>query len=163
MSVCLACQKKRSHLDHSRGVCRYEKPPGAFATKPRKRVNPRSAVMKAFYTEERIPLVKAVLIRDSWNCRIKAPGCTVRATTVHEVKTRGRFGGIRAPGVNTLENAYAACERCNGYVSEHAVWAKENGWLASSTGRGDLPRTPTSSGATALSEFTPVAGGADNP
>lgn len=129
--TCDSCGQKRTHLDHSRGVCEYAKPPSAFASKPRKRPNPRSVVMAAFYREQRVPLVKAVLIRDGGLCQLHSPVCVKGGEmTVHEVKTRGRFGGIRAKGVNVMENCYTACGPCNSYASEHPRWAEANGFLA---------------------------------
>lgn len=128
---CGRCGRKRAHLDHSRGVCEYV----ALAAEPKKRkaVNPMSDDMKAFVVEERRPLREQVFARDGWQCVILSPWHERLADwnplTVHEKATRGREGGIRAEGVNTLENCVSACLRCNVAMSENPDWAEAHGWL----------------------------------
>lgn len=85
----------------------------------------RSRKMEEFYRKVYVPLVLEVLERDHLLCRIQAEGCTRKATTAHEILTRGRGGGIRAKGVATLENMVAACRSCNSWASEHPL----EGWV----------------------------------
>lgn len=52
-----------------------------------------------------------VLIRDGWLCKVRGPGCTYGATTVHH--TRGR-------AVTGDDERYlvAACATCNGKIGD---------------------------------------------
>lgn len=54
-----------------------------------------------------------VLDRDGWACQIKAPGCTIVATTVDHVTARSDGGAVFDPG-----NLRAACADCN-YSRHH--------------------------------------------
>lgn len=96
-------------------------------------IAPRSDKMVAFYAEERVPLALEVLARDGYICQLRTPAHKVTSEsnpmTVHEVKTRGRHGGIRAPGVNVAANCKAACQLCNGWASEHPQEAEAMGIL----------------------------------
>lgn len=130
-AICARCTKGRNHLDHSRGLCEYL----AAKAKPKeaKQLAPRSPKMSTFYREERLPLNEAVMARDGYQCIVLSPWherlADYNPLTVHEIATRGREGGIRAPGVNTMENCVSACLRCNQAISENPEWALEHGWL----------------------------------
>jgi hypothetical protein len=132
---CSRCDRSKNATVHARFHTDYHEYEPPYQETKRKPLKPRSDEMQTFYEEDRIPLVIAVLERDEGRCKIEAPGCHRYADTVHEIKTRGRFGGIRAPGVNTMENCLAACAHCNRYVSEHSEWAEINGFLESLKGR----------------------------
>ncbi len=114
--------------------------------KPRTRLAQRSPKMAAFMVEERIPLVQAVLARSLGQCEVLSPWHERPAdwnpVDVHEIATRGREGGIRAPGVNTMENCVAACRRCHEAITDNPEWAEAHGFLlpASIVGGSDADR-----------------------
>lgn len=53
-------------------------------------------------------LVRYVLVRDNYECRIRLPGCTFRATSGDHIVTRAQ-GGARLDPLNVR----AACVHCN--------------------------------------------------
>lgn len=63
-------------------------------------------------------------------CQIVSPVCTGYAEHLHEPLSRGRAGGIEA-ALRDGPRPLPACDRCNEYVSEHPVWAREKGLLVS--------------------------------
>ncbi len=131
MAALCRCGKKRTHLDHTDGVCDYD--PLPVVPKARKRVNARSVKMAAFYQQQRIPLVDLVNARDGWRCVIMSPWhdrlSDWNPLTVHEIRTRGREGGIMAAGVNEPDNCVSACKLCNDAMNENPEWAEAHGWL----------------------------------
>lgn len=89
----------------------------------------------------RTACVKAVLERDGYRCRIKAPGCKGTATTAHEPLTRARGGDPTDP-----EQCIASCDSCNNYVSNvNPKWAELHGFLKSQfvMGKHEARQTPT--------------------
>ena len=60
-------------------------------------------------------------------CPVQSPVCTKYIEGVHEILPRGRAGGIIK--AHREDNLVGTCHACNGYISEHAVWATELGWL----------------------------------
>lgn len=98
-----------------------------------KALKPRSDKMATFYSEQRIPLVQLVLARAGNRCEVVSPWHERESdwnpVDVHEIATRGREGGIMAPGVNTPENCVAACRRCHDAISNNPDWAEEHGFL----------------------------------
>lgn len=60
-------------------------------------------------------------------CQIQSPVCTGFVEHIHEILPRGRAGGLAA-ALRDGDTAFV-CDACNGYVSEHPVWAHANGWL----------------------------------
>lgn len=123
-NLCARCSKPRNNYEQHNPFDGH-----AFADARPTGIQPRSTEMARFYREERIPLVKEVLERDNYQCQIRAPGCTVQATTCHEVLTRGRGGGIRAEGINDASNMLAACTQCNSWVGENSYEAEQMGVL----------------------------------
>jgi hypothetical protein len=133
-----ACGLPRNHAIHTVAIglpgahdwktCKVPAKP-----KEQKPIAARSDKMDAFYKNERIPLVELVIARANGQCEIQSPWCDRisdwNPITVHEIATRGREGGIMAPGVNTPENCVAACLYCNRAMSENADWAEEHGFL----------------------------------
>lgn len=113
---------------HSWADCKVAKEP-----KERKAITPRSEKMAEFYKNERIPLNEFVIARAGGQCEIVSPWheriADWNPITVHEIRTRGREGGIMAEGVNDPDNCVAACLRCNQAMSENADWAEAHGWL----------------------------------
>lgn len=101
--------------------------------KKQKPIAPRSERMDEFYKTERIPLVEFVIARAGGQCEIVSPWhervADWNPITVHEIRTRGREGGIMAEGVNDPDNCVAACLRCNQACSENPEWAESKGWL----------------------------------
>lgn len=93
----------------------------------RSRLNPRSKKMSKFYTKTRIPLVKEIVGDGFSRCPVQSPVCTKYIEGVHEILPRGRAGGIIK--AHREDNLVGTCHACNGYISEHAVWATELGWL----------------------------------
>lgn len=86
--------------------------------------------MAAFYRDERVPLIEQVMARAGGQCEVKwDERCRGRAEGVHEILTRGRGGGIRGDGVNTMENCLAACHWCNEQVSLHSTEALARGLI----------------------------------
>lgn len=61
-------------------------------------------------------------------CQIVSPVCTGYAEHLHEPLSRGRAGGIEA-ALRDGPPPIPCCDACNGYVSEHPVWAREKGLL----------------------------------
>lgn len=113
---------------HSWESCRLPVEP-----KPQKPMAKRSDKMQDFYETERIPLVLAVLARAGYRCEVLSPyherESDFNPVDVHEIATRGREGGIRAPGVNTEENCIAACRRCHEAITNDPDWAESKGFL----------------------------------
>jgi hypothetical protein len=65
-----------------------------------------------------------VLYRERGMCQARIGSiCTVTATEVHEVWTRGRGGDFTDD-----ENCLALCSRCHGYVTRQSGWALEWGF-----------------------------------
>lgn len=88
------------------------------------RLRHRSAKTERLYRTVRRPLVAAMLADDP-PCALRLPGCTGPATSVHELKPRGRGGSI----VDTA-NLAVACLSCNDGAS--------NGHITEATARGLL-------------------------
>lgn len=113
---------------HEWETCKVGKEPAR-----RQPIAARSTEMADYYMQERIPLVEYVIARDGGQCQIVSPWhervADWNPLTVHEIRTRGREGGIMAEGVNDPANCVAACLRCNQAVSENADWAEAHGWL----------------------------------
>lgn len=63
-------------------------------------------------------------------CQIVSPVCTGYVEHLHEPLSRGRAGGIAA-ALRDGPPPIPCCDACNGYVSEHPVWAREKGLLIS--------------------------------
>lgn len=61
-------------------------------------------------------------------CQIVSPVCTGYAEHLHEPLSRGRAGGIAA-ALRDGPEPIPCCDACNGWVSEHPVWARERGLL----------------------------------
>lgn len=101
--------------------------------KRRKAIAQRSDKMQAFYEEQRIPLVQAVLARALGRCEVVSPWhervSDWNPVDVDEIATRGREGGIMAEGVNTMENCVAMCRRCHEAKSTDPQWFIEHGYL----------------------------------
>lgn len=56
--------------------------------------------------------------------------CSVRATEVHEVLTRGRSGKRQGAGSPLdADNCMALCRQCHRYITTHPEWALENGYV----------------------------------
>lgn len=114
--------------NHSWESCKIPKEPKA--PKP---IAKRSDKMQDFYETERIPLVLAVLARAGYRCEVLSPyherESDFNPVDVHEIATRGREGGIMAPGVNTEENCIVACRRCHEAIGNDPDWAESKGFL----------------------------------
>ena len=63
-------------------------------------------------------------------CQIQGPTCTGFVEHLHEPLSRGRAGGLAA-ALRDGPAPIPCCDACNGYVSEHPVWARERGLLLS--------------------------------
>jgi hypothetical protein len=63
-------------------------------------------------------------------CQIVSPVCTGFSEHLHEPLSRGRAGGIEA-ALRDGPEPIPCCDACNGWVSEHPVWAREKGLLVS--------------------------------
>jgi hypothetical protein len=98
----------------------------------RSRLNARSKKMAKFYKEVRVPYVKQAVGNGRKPCAIQSPDCTHFVQSVHERLTRARGGGIMK--VHQEENLVPCCFSCNSYVSEHSIWAEEQGWLIKGEG-----------------------------
>ena len=61
-------------------------------------------------------------------CQIVSPVCTGYVEHLHEPLPRGRAGGIEA-ALRDGPDPIPCCDACNGYVSDHPVWARERGLL----------------------------------
>lgn len=116
--------------------------PPKFGQKPRQALPPRSEARQRYYTDVRIPAVRAAVGNGKKPCPVKAPGCTGVGTDLHERASRGRFGGL--PAAVEADAPILVCRSCNGYISQHSIWARENGWLMSNTQDGTraAPRMP---------------------
>lgn len=118
---------------HDWELCKVGKEPAK-----RQPIAARSEKMAEFYRTDRRELIDRVNARDGFQCVILSPWHERLADwnplTVHEIRTRGREGGIMAEGVNTDENCVSACLRCNQAMSENADWAEAHGWLLPASG-----------------------------
>lgn len=108
----------------------------------RKPLNPRSEKRETFYRETYIPAVIEAVGDGKRPCPVKAEGCTGYVQALHERASRGRFGGL--PAAVEAGGTVGMCNPCNGYISAHPIWARENGWLLSNTvdGTRQPPRMP---------------------
>lgn len=121
----------------------YEGPAKAgFGQKPRPALAPRSEKRQTFYRETYVPAVREAVGDGKRPCPVKAEGCTGFVEALHERASRGRFGGL--PAAVEAGGTVGMCSSCNGYISTHPIWARENGWLLSNTvdGTRAAPRMP---------------------
>jgi hypothetical protein len=95
----------------------------------RSRMRRRSKKMETFYRKVRRPYVEEAVGEGSKPCSVRSPHCTKYVQGVHEILTRARAGGIIA--AHKDGNLLPCCHACNGYISEHPVWATERGLLKS--------------------------------
>lgn len=93
-------------------------------------IQPMSAGMRAFRKASGYD--QAVREAEGKPCQVMSPVCTGYAEHLHEILPRGRAGGLRAALRDG--DTVICCDACNGYISEHPVWAYEKGWLKHSWG-----------------------------
>lgn len=67
-----------------------------------------------------------VLARDDNRCQAQIDGCTLHATDVHEILTRGRGGSITDP-----QNCLSLCRTCHQFITDNPAWAEEHGFIVS--------------------------------
>jgi hypothetical protein len=83
----------------------------------------RSPKVEKLYRTQRRPLVAAMLAERPM-CEIRwSDGCTILATTLHELKKRSRGGSI-----TNRDNIVTACVYCNDAVEDHPFEAHERGF-----------------------------------
>lgn len=91
--------------------------------KPYKKSNKVSSKMTA--VKQELKKLYTIFLAKRTRCEIKSPECTGAATCVHHVRGRGK-NEILDQGT-----WMASCERCNGYVEQHHLWAAKNGFKQS--------------------------------
>lgn len=105
---------------------------------PKKPMKPRSDKTTKKYREERIPLVKRLLSERPW-CQ----ACVVFADVdgvvwfrprpsrdLHEIKSRGRTGGVNSDEWLDPENILCLCRECHTRITDNPKQAGELGFLA---------------------------------
>ena len=76
--------------------------------------------MKKIYREQRVPLVRMILIEHPFCQR-----CLMKASTdPHELVPRGRGGSI-----TDKTNLVALCRDCHSWIHGHPIQATREGWL----------------------------------
>lgn len=92
----------------------------------KKQLRPRSAKAQKLYREKRVPLVKKVLAERPW-CQACAKFAEldglqffrVRASVdLHEIKSRGRTGGIHSDEWLDEDNILAVCRECHRRITD---------------------------------------------
>ena len=78
---------------------------------------------------ERDQVRETVLQRARYRCEAFLTGCTLSATDVHEIKSRGRW----REGIYEPSNCLALCRRCHDFITDNPDFATENGFSVSST------------------------------
>lgn len=91
------------------------------------KIKPRSAKMSEIYVERR-KLVEELI---GGPCQMR-PGCTNRATCLHERWTRGRSGAT-GHAILCRANVIPSCAYCNSWVDDHTKEAEELGLLLPSS------------------------------
>ena len=101
-------------------------------------MKPRSDKTAKKYREERIPLVKRLLEERPW-CEACAAyaGLDERAwfrpnpsVDCHEIKSRGRTGGVNSTEWLDPENIMTVCRKCHTRITEQVKEAEALGFLA---------------------------------
>ena len=83
---------------------------------------------RASMRPKRADVREQVLARDLNACQAQIMGlCTLHATDVHEILTRGRGGSIYDP-----ENCLSLCRSCHTYITDNPFWAQEHGFIVPS-------------------------------
>ena len=115
---------------------------GLQSNKPlqaRKQLRPRSNKAQQLYKEKRIPLVKKLLAERPWceACPVYAE-CDnlqfyrIRASVdLHEIKSRGRTGGIHGDEWLDEENILCVCRQCHSRITNKPDEAESLGLLKS--------------------------------
>lgn len=95
-------------------------------------MRPMSAKRAKFYGQTYRPMRDAAVGDGREPCQIQSPVCTGYVEHLHEPLTRGKAGGLEA-ALRDGPKPIPACDRCNSYVSEHQVWARERGFIVKLT------------------------------
>ena len=97
----------------------------------------RSEKTQKLYTEERIPLVKRLLKERPWceACPVFAAHDKVvkrvrPSVDLHEIKTRGRTGGVNSKEWLDETNILCVCRLCHDRIGDDPRLSKELGLLA---------------------------------
>lgn len=105
-----------------------------------KQLRPRSAKAQQLYREKRVPLVKKLLEERPWceACPIYAEHDGIQfyrvqpSCDLHEIKSRGRTGGIHSEEWLDETNILCVCRECHRRITDHPDEAKNLGLLKSS-------------------------------
>lgn len=120
-------QLKRSPLKSNTPLARSKKP-----------IKNRSAKTAKKYREERVPLVKKILAERPW-CEAcpkwaEFDGLTFfrrrESVDCHEIRSRGRTGGVRSDEWLDPENILAVCRVCHDRIGRDVEDAEKLGLLA---------------------------------
>lgn len=103
--------------------------------KANKKLAPRSKKAQKLYAEKRKPLVEKLLIERPWceACLVFAEhdglvGVRVRKSRdLHEIKTRGRTGGISSEEWLQEDNILCVCRQCHTRITDNPAEALELG------------------------------------
>ena len=137
---CYDCEGKRTAGVHSKHHPEYH--PYRDSTEPG--LKHVSAGMSEFRRTSGYD--KAVKAAEGSPCQVQSPECTGTAEHLHEIKSRGRHGGLRG-AYRGPEDGTPCCDACNAYIGQNPVWAAEQGWLKSATVDGTRARNkPVSQG-----------------
>ena len=123
---------KRSPLNRGNKRLRQNKP-----LQSKKKLAPRSKKAKKLYKEKRVPLVQRLLAERPWceACLVFAEhdglvGVRVRKSQdLHEIRSRGRTGGINSDEWLDEENILCVCRQCHNRITDNSKEAEALGLL----------------------------------